>query len=79
MKKLLLPFVVLFAFSTAYAQPGALDSDFSADGKLLDSFDTGSDKGASVIVQPDGKILVGGRADYFGDVDFFVICKFQSN
>lgn len=73
MKKLLLPFVVLFVFTTAVAQPGALDSDFSADGKLLDSFDTGSDKGVGVFVQPDGKILVGGRADYLGDVDFFVI------
>ncbi|MGE0637890.1 MAG: T9SS type A sorting domain-containing protein [Bacteroidia bacterium] len=73
MKKLLLPFVVLFVFTTAVAQPGALDSDFSADGKLLDSFDTGSDKGVAVAVQPDGKILVGGRAEYLGDVDFFVI------
>lgn len=72
MKKLL-PFAALFAFATAYAQPGALDSDFSADGKLLDSFDTGSEKGVGVFVQPDGKILVGGRAYYFGDVDFFVI------
>ena len=50
MKKLLVPFVALFAFTTAYAQPGALDSDFSGDGKLLDSFDTGSDNGVGVFV-----------------------------
>lgn len=75
MKKHLLLFAALTSLFTAncFAQPGTLDSDFSADGKILDTFDTGSDKGTGIAVQPDGKILVGGRAEIQGDYDFTLI------
>ncbi len=73
MKNIFLYFITLLTFTTVVAQPGVLDSDFSADGKILDSLGTGSDKGTGIAVQPDGKILVGGRADIQGDVDFVII------
>ncbi len=73
MKLLLLPFLALFVFTTVVAQPGALDSDFSADGKVLETFDSGSERGGAVIVQPDGMILVGGFAYLQGDYDFVIV------
>ena len=39
---------------------GTLDNTFSTDGKLLVPVGTGTDQARSVIVQPDGKILVAG-------------------
>jgi len=55
------------------AQPGELDSDFSGDGRIIENFDTGLDKGTSIAVQPDGKIIVGGQSYIQGDYDFVLI------
>jgi len=48
-----------------YGQAGSLDPNFDADGKLVtDVSSIGSHDGVrSVVVQPDGKILVGGYAN----------------
>lgn len=59
--------------ANVFAQSGTLDSDFSGDGKVTDSFDTGNDDGQSVLIQPDGKILVAGHAYIQGDIDFVVV------
>jgi uncharacterized delta-60 repeat protein len=52
------------------AADGALDTGFSGDGKLTSDFGntfTG-DSAVDVLVQPDGKIIVGGRTGGFGDL-----------
>ena len=41
---------------------GALDAGFDADGKILIPFGEGDDVGNAVVLQPDGKIIVGGNA-----------------
>jgi uncharacterized delta-60 repeat protein len=41
---------------------GALDTSFDTDGKKLTNFVSSPDEAHGVIVQPDGKILVGGWA-----------------
>lgn len=64
---------LLFIGTTVFAQSGSFDSDFSGDGWLTDSFDNDDDDGQCVLVQPDGKILVAGRAFIQGDYDFVVI------
>jgi len=46
-----------------YQPDGSLDTSFSGDGKLNTDFGYRNDTGTSAILQPDGKILVAGRAD----------------
>ncbi|MCG3166637.1 MAG: hypothetical protein POELPBGB_02417 [Bacteroidia bacterium] len=75
MKKHFLLSAALTSLFTAncFAQPGSLDSDFNGDGKKTDFFDTDTDDGTSIVVQPDGKILVAGYSYIQGDHDFVII------
>jgi uncharacterized delta-60 repeat protein len=57
--------VLLFALcATTFAQPGSLDSDFDGDGKVTTDFGSNYDQGYSVVIQPDGKILVAGESNH---------------
>ncbi|MGI8604608.1 MAG: hypothetical protein ACR2OZ_16675 [Verrucomicrobiales bacterium] len=49
--------------STAFAADGDLDTTFDGDGKLTSDFGNfGTGDGAGdVVIQPDGKIIIGGR------------------
>lgn len=62
---------------------GQLDSGFSSDGKAsVDFFSggTGDDFGAAMVIQPDGKIVVGGRADQGGVAgDVFGLARFTAS
>ena len=61
---LLLAVLVLGLSLTALAAPGDLDLTFDADGKVTTPFGVSSgDDGASVAVQTDGKIVVGGSSN----------------
>lgn len=46
--------------NSLFAQPGSLDSDFDADGRLTTTISSNWDEIFSVLVQPDSKILVAG-------------------
>ncbi len=60
---------LLFAGS-ANAQPGNLDSDFDADGKLTTTFGTGIETAYATAVQTDGKIIAAGYCSPPLDEDF---------
>ena len=49
-----------------FAQYGALDTTFDSDGKKIISFATPNDYGEFVLIQPDNKIIVGGRSSLTG-------------
>jgi uncharacterized delta-60 repeat protein len=52
-----------FDFELArYNTNGSLDTSFSGDGKVTTSLVSGDDRATSVVIQPDGKIIVGGWA-----------------
>lgn len=55
------------------SQPGSLDGDFDADGKLITSIANDEDVARSVVVQPDGRIIVAGYSDNSSDRDFAVV------
>ena len=59
-----------------YLTNGTLDPSFSADGKVVTSIGAGEDKGRSVIVQPDGKIILGGYSRLDGH-DQFVLVRYK--
>jgi uncharacterized delta-60 repeat protein len=61
--------------ATAHAAHGDLDTSWDADGKLaLPSAST--DEARAVVIQPDGKIVVGGHTDAAGDT---VVWRYNPN
>ena len=56
-----------------YNKNGSLDTSFNFDGRATTGFGTADDVSASMALQSDGKIVVVGHSDYFGDQDFEVI------
>lgn len=61
MKKILSPAIFFILISRLMlAQPGILDGDFDADGKVTTDLGTNEDVGHSAAIQPDGKIIVAG-------------------
>ena len=57
-----------------YNTDGSLDTSFSGDGKLTTDFDQGNDYAYGVAIEPDGKIVVAGRASGGTDDDFALAC-----
>lgn len=57
----------------AFGQPGNLDGDFDADGKLTIDFGAGDESCNAVAVQADGKILVAGTVTDAPVVDFALL------
>ena len=73
MKKITLFYLFLLQITFALAQPGAIDSTFGTNGKVLSENYEGS--GRSVAVQADGKIVIGGGGGWYG-TDSSVIAGF---
>lgn len=61
-----------------YTATGALDTEFGVGGKVATAIGTGSDAGYSVALQPDGKILVVGRA-FIGATDDIALVRYNAN
>ena len=57
-----------------YNADGTPDTTFSGDGKLTTDFAGGNDYGYGVGIEPDGKIVVAGRASGGTDDDFALAC-----
>lgn len=62
-----------------FAQYGALDTTFDLDGKKIISFTTPNDYGEFVLVQPDNKIIVGGRSSLTGGALSFSLARLNSS
>ena len=61
-------------FSLArYNSDGSLDTSFDGDGILTTAIGSGDDAGLSVILQPDGKILVAGQSDNGSNLDIGLV------
>ncbi len=54
--------LMLFTSALSSAQPGSLDANFDADGKVITDIAGGPDYGSSMAIQPDGKIIVVGSS-----------------
>jgi uncharacterized delta-60 repeat protein len=61
-------------FALARFNPdGTLDVSFSGDGKLMTDIGGGHDRARSVVIQPDGKIVVAGESYNGTNYDFAVV------
>ena len=59
-----------------YNSDGSLDTTFAGAGILTNSFDSGLDWGSSVVLQPDGKIVVAGNSKTGGVDDNFIVLRY---
>lgn len=75
MKTITIILICLFTFGSFpfFGQPGSLDGDFDADGKVTTAVGGGLDAGEFVVPQPDGKILVSGYSNNGTNYDFAVV------
>ena len=56
-----------------YNSDGSLDASFDSDGVVITSITVKSDYSYDLVVQPDGKIVVGGACSDGGDLDFCLV------
>jgi uncharacterized delta-60 repeat protein len=61
-----------------YNPSGALDTTFSADGRVLTDFTRRYDYVDAIVIQEDGKIVVVGAADYFG-ASRYALARYDPN
>ena len=61
-----------------YNPDGSLDSTFSGDGKVTTNFTTGLDYADDVALEPGGKVVTAGSADYFGH-SRFAVARYDSD
>jgi len=61
-KSILLLGLMIFVSTASFGQPGSLDGDFDADGKVITSIAGGHNFANAVAIQPDGKIVVAGSS-----------------
>lgn len=57
---------------------GLLDSGWDGDGRVTTDFGVGNDRGATVVVQSDGRVVVGGMA-FNGLNDDFALARYNPN
>jgi uncharacterized delta-60 repeat protein len=71
--------VTLWNFALARYNPdGSLDTSFSGDGKQALDFNLGYDLATALVIQADGKIVVGGSVDIFAG-DNFGLMRFNAD
>lgn len=61
------------------AQPGSLDNTFGINGKSITTFGNFVDKGNSVVIQSDGKIVLGGSTQSNFTSSDFALIRHNSN
>lgn len=63
---------------SAHAAPGDLDPTFNVTGKRTTAIGSGDDICASLVIQPDGKILLGGYTFISTPIDHFAIVRYTA-
>lgn len=64
---------------TLFAQSGTLDNSFGINGKYYENFGVAGFELVNLLQQPDGKILVGGYAQFTATGSDFVLARFTSS
>jgi len=69
--------ILLLSLTTGlYAQPGSLDSDFNANGKVTTDFNSSYDFLYSLAVQTDGKIIAAGYST-INSISYFALARYN--
>jgi uncharacterized delta-60 repeat protein len=63
---------------TRYSSDGTLDTSFGSGGRVITAIGSGNDEGYSVVVQPDGKLVVAGSTFNGSNFDF-ALTRYNAN
>ena len=72
----LVVFILFLSSTVSFGQPGLLDGDFDADG-IVTTIVNGGGRGKSVVIQPDGKIIVAGYSKLSGETADFAVVRYN--
>lgn len=78
MKKLLLIITLLFSLFL-FPQSGGIDSSFGVNGKVVTGFGSSDNKAVAIVIQPDGKMIVGGSCQTFDGSIHFALARYNPN
>jgi uncharacterized delta-60 repeat protein len=62
-----------------YNADGTLDSSFGAGGRVTTSFGVGADKAYALLLQPDGKIVIGGTSNQGATGNDFALARYNAD
>lgn len=79
MKKILLSFIGSFLSLTIYAQQLSIDSTFNVDGKVTTDFGFLNDHASAMVIQADGKCIVGGKSSYMTYSSGYSFARYTTN
>lgn len=63
----------------AFSQSGSLDPSFGTGGKHIENFGVAGFELVALVTQPDGKILVGGYADFYNTGTDLILVRFLAD
>ncbi len=70
---------VSFAALARFNSDGSPDMDFGVDGKVMNTFGVAYARAHAALLQPDGKIVIGGYANIVGSGSDFAIARYNTN
>ena len=79
MKELLQLCIFFVVLNLSAQEAGALDTSFGDQGKVITSVNNGTDKGYSIALQSDGKILIAGQTYSNNTGNDFVLLRYTEN
>jgi uncharacterized delta-60 repeat protein len=68
-----------FAALVRFNSDGSLDTDFGADGKVINTFGSTYARAHAALLQPDGKIVIAGYANIPGSGSDFAIARYNTD
>ena len=71
--------IISFAALARFNSDGSPDTDFGADGKVINTFGVTYARAHTALLQPDGKIVIGGYANIPGNGSDFAIARYNTN
>ena len=62
-----------------YNADGSLDTNFGSGGRILTVVSAGANRANDIVLQPDGKIILSGRAANAGQTSQFAVARYTAN
>jgi uncharacterized delta-60 repeat protein len=77
--KNILHFITLLFSLIVFSQSGEIDTTFGVNGKVVTGFGSNDSKANAIVLQPNGKIIVGGSCQTFDGSIHFALARYNAN
>ena len=74
-----LTLVIVFYTLVSFSQSGDLDTSFGVNGKVVTGFGPNDSRANAIVIQPDGKMIVGGSCQTFDGSIHFALARYNAN